>query len=108
VTRRTRRLPKLARAESTGPPLLDLDGLADLVVRVEVPLGRVEVDVRELLELRVGTVLPLDRLTGEALEVVANGTPIAAGEVRVHGEKFAVRITRIRGVAPADGGSTED
>ena len=108
MTRRAQQLPQLAPGGSTGPPLLGLDGLADLVVRVEVPLGRVEVIVKELLELRVGTVLSLDRLTGEALDVVANGTPIAAGEVRVHGEKFAVRITRIRGVTPGNGGSPED
>jgi flagellar motor switch protein FliN/FliY len=90
---------------SAGPPLLHLDDLSDLVVRVEVPLGKVEVDVRELLALRVGCVLRLDRLTGEAVDVLANGTPVAAGEVRVHGEKLAVRITQIRGAAtgsPAD------
>jgi flagellar motor switch protein FliN len=102
MARRTRRLPKLAPGGIAGAPLLGLGDLADLAVRLEVPLGTVEVDVRELLDLDVGSVLRLDRLTGEPLVVVANGTPIADGEVRLHGERLAIRITQIRGAAGGD------
>jgi flagellar motor switch protein FliN len=114
MTRRPRKLPKLSPGESGGAPLLELRDLADLSVRLEVPLGKVELDVRELLELGVGAVLPLDRLKGEPLDVLANDTPIAEGEVRLQGERIAIRITQIRGagtsqpLASPAGGSTQD
>ena len=86
--------------EEGGTRLFELGDLADLDFDVEVPLGSLIVDVRELLRLRVGTTLRLERQTGEHLEVTVNGTPLALGEVRVNGEKFAVRITQIlRGIS---------
>ncbi len=87
-----------------GPPLFELGDLADLDFKVEVPLGSLVLNVRELLRLRRGTMLRLERQTGEHLEVMVNGTPLALGEVRVHGEKFAVRITQIlRDISLDDG-----
>ena len=80
-----------------GKPLFTLEGLADVALRVEVPLGVVETTLRELLTLAPGKVLMMDRLTGESLPLTANGTTIAKGEIRVHGERFAVRITEICG-----------
>ena len=89
-------LPEFEPGESaTGPPIIRLGDLADLEFRVEVPLGHLEVDIRELLSLRSGATLRLDRQTGEHLEITVNGTPFARGEVRVHGERFAVRVTQI-------------
>ena len=90
-----RTLPELTRTEGAGTHLLSLNDLAELVLHLEVPLGTVELDLRRLLGLHVGSVLHLDRLTGESLEVTVNGTLIARGEVRVHGERYAVRITEI-------------
>ncbi len=87
--------PVLARSNEKGPALFALDSLGDLHFTLDAPLGALEIDVRGLLELRLGSVLQLDRLTGEPLEVVVNGTPIARGEVRIQGERFAIRVTEI-------------
>jgi flagellar motor switch protein FliN/FliY len=92
-------LPQLAEEPHSGKPLFALPELSGLKLAVEVPLGSVELDLRGLLRLHVGSILRLEHLTGEPLEVTANGTPIARGEVRIHGERFAVRITEILNVA---------
>lgn len=87
--------PELVRSPETKPALFDLAMLADLPFVLEAPLGSLDLDVRALLELKPGSVLQLDRFTGEPLEVTVNGTPIARGEVRIHGDRFAVRVTEI-------------
>ena len=104
---RRRRLRKLTPGESVGPALLDFDDLTELVLQLEIPLGTVDLDMRELVELRAGSVLRLNRLTGESVDVTVNGTPIARAEIRVQGEKFAVRITEILGTPVLDE-STEE
>lgn len=91
----TTALPSLTGEPPSGGSLFTLPELHGLRLAVEVPLGTVELDLRGLLRLHVGSILKLEHLTGEPLEVVANGTPIARGEVRIHGEHFAVRITEI-------------
>jgi flagellar motor switch protein FliN/FliY len=90
-------LPDLAPGTGGGAALFDLERLAGIRLRVEVPLGHAHLEVRDVLALRPGTVLPLDRTTGEPLEIVVNGTTIARGEVRVQGERFAIRVTEILG-----------
>jgi flagellar motor switch protein FliN/FliY len=94
----TAALPAFANERrAAGKPLFTLEGLSDVALRVEVPLGVVETTLGELLALTPGAVLMLDRLTGESLPLTAHGTAIARGEIRVHGERFAVRITEICG-----------
>ncbi len=90
------------------PPLFNLARLGDLPFTLEAPLGSLELDVRGLLSLRPGSVLQLDRFTGEPLEITVNGTPIARGEVRIHGEHFAVRVTEILRAEGGRDGSTKD
>lgn len=87
--------PELVRPAQKGTALFTIESLADLPFSLDAPLGSLEIDVRRLLDLRLGSVLQLDRLTGEPLEITANGTPIARGEVRIHGERFAIRVTEI-------------
>jgi flagellar motor switch protein FliN/FliY len=94
---RTSPLPDLTPAAGPAPAIFDLERLSGIRLRVEVPLGHSHLDLRELLALRPGAVLPLDRTTGEPLEIVVNGTTIASGEVRVQGERFAIRVTEILG-----------
>jgi len=94
-------LPELEPAPGSGRPAIDLAQLGDLRLLVDVPLGTVQLDLRSFLELEVGSVLQTDRQTGEPLEISVNGTPIARGEVRIQGERFAVRITEILGAAPS-------
>lgn len=94
-------LPELAETDAPpGPPLLSLSALSDMALSVEVPLGIVDTDLRGLLGWKVGSVLHTDRQTGESLDITVNGTPIARGEVRVHGEWFAIRVTEILHASP--------
>lgn len=89
------RLPELEEPKNAKPPCFTLEKLSSLPFLLEAPLGALSLEVRHLLDLRPGTVLKLDRLTGEPLEITVNGTPIARGEVRIHGERFAIRVTEI-------------
>jgi len=83
--------------------VFDLASFGDLGLRVDVPLGSLQVSLRELLALEAGSVLPLDTQTGESLEILVNGTPVAKGEVRIHGEYFAMRVTGILRADPPTG-----
>lgn len=99
----TAALPALAAEKRPGAkPFFTVEALGDVPLRLEAPLGCVNTSLREILELSPGSVLMLDRLTGESIPLTANGTPVAKGEVRVHGERFAVRVTEILG-RPARG-----
>ncbi|MBZ0268711.1 FliM/FliN family flagellar motor switch protein [bacterium] len=89
-----------AAAGAPAPPMLHFADLHDLALSVEVPLGSVDLDLRTFLELSEGSVLQTDRQTGEPLEITVNGTPIARGEVRIHGEWFAIRVTEILRASP--------
>ncbi len=70
----------------------------DVVLTVEV--GSAEIKIRDLLRLNEGSVIELDRLAGDPLDILANGTMIAKGEVVMVGERFGVRFSEI--VAPKD------
>jgi len=88
-------LPRFAPARAGAKRVFEIEQLSALGLRVEVPLGHVELTLGELLQLHPGSILSLNRLTGESLELTVNGTPVAKGEVRVHGERFAIRITGV-------------
>ncbi len=77
----------------------NMDLLLDIVLKVDVELGRSIMAVREILTLGPGSVVELDRMAGEPVDVSINGTLIARGEVVVVDEKFGVRVTEI--VTPA-------
>lgn len=73
----------------------NLDFILDIPLRVSVELGRTKVIIKDLLQLGQGSVLELDKLAGEPLEVLVNGKLIARGEVVVVNEKFGIRLTDI-------------
>lgn len=73
----------------------NLDFILDIPLRVSVELGRAKVVIKDLLQLGQGSVLELDKLAGEPLEVLINGKLIARGEVVVVNEKFGIRLTDI-------------
>jgi flagellar motor switch protein FliN len=75
--------------------LSDLGILLDVPLHVTVELGRAEMPVREILALGPGSVIELDRSAGEVLDVLANGTLIAQGEVVVVDEQFGIRLTQV-------------
>jgi flagellar motor switch protein FliN len=69
--------------------------LLDVALEVSVELGRSHMPISDILALRTGSVIELDKLAGEPVEVSVNGTLIARGEVVVVDEKFGVRITEV-------------
>jgi len=81
------------------PPVLDqshgIELLMDVALEVSVELGRSHMSIGEILALRTGSVIELDKLAGEPVDVSVNGTLIARGEVVVVDEKFGVRITEV-------------
>ena len=79
---------------------LNLDVLLDVAVTISMEVGRARLPIRNLLQLNQGSVVELERTAGEPLDVYANGTLIAHGEVVVVNEKFGVRLTDV--VSPAE------
>lgn len=76
----------------------NMDLLLDIPLEVSVELGRTKRLLKEILELGVGSILELDKLAGEPVDILVNGKLIAQGEVVVIGENFGVRVTNIVGV----------
>lgn len=77
-----------------------LDLVMDIPVTLSVELGRTKIQIRELLQLAQGSVVDLDRLAGEPMDVLVNGFLIARGEVVLVNDKFGIRLTDI--VSPAE------
>ncbi len=73
----------------------NLSMILDIPVTVAVEIGRSKVTISNLLKLNQGSVVELDRLAGEPMDVLVNGTLIAHGEVVVVNEKFGIRLTDI-------------
>jgi flagellar motor switch protein FliN/FliY len=86
---------------SRAPAVLnDIDLVVDVPVQVTVELGRAKMQIRNLLALSYGSVIELDMLAGEPLEVVVNGCLIAQGEVVIVNDRYGIRLTDI--VTPAE------
>lgn len=73
----------------------NLDLLMDVMLQVVVELGRTRMPLRQVLELQPGSVVELDRLAGEAVDIFVNERLIAHGEVVMVDDKFGVRITEL-------------
>lgn len=74
---------------------LKLDVILDIPVTLSMEVGRTQISIRNLLQLNQGSVVELDRLAGESLDVMVNGTLIAHGEVVVVNDKFGIRLTDV-------------
>ncbi len=72
-----------------------LDVILDIPVSMSLEVGRTQIPIRNLLQLTQGSVVELDRLAGEPLDVMVNGTLIAHGEVVVINEKYGIRLTDV-------------
>ena len=73
----------------------NLDVILDIPVTLTMEVGSTQINIRNLLQLNQGSVIELDRLAGEPLDVLVNGTLIAHGEVVVVNEKFGIRLTDV-------------
>ena len=78
----------------------DLDLILDIPVNLTVELGRTKIPIKHILQLAQGSVIELDALAGEPMDVLVNGCLIAQGEVVVVNEKFGIRLTDI--VTPSE------
>ncbi|MFZ6046341.1 flagellar motor switch protein FliN [Pseudomonas sp. CR3202] len=88
---------------SSGLVSLDgpnLDVILDIPVSISMEVGNTDITIRNLLQLNQGSVIELDRLAGEPLDVLVNGTLIAHGEVVVVNEKFGIRLTDV--ISPSE------
>jgi flagellar motor switch protein FliN/FliY len=88
------------RPTGTAGGDMSLDLIMDVAVSVALEVGRTTISVRELLQLTPGTIVELDRLAGEPLDVLVNGIKVARGEVVVVNDKFGIRVTDV--VPPAE------
>jgi flagellar motor switch protein FliN len=79
---------------------VDLSRLSDIPMELSVEIGRTHMTVGETLDLRVGSVVTLERLAGEAADLLVNGSAIARGEVVVIDEQYGLRITEILDAHP--------
>lgn len=79
---------------------VNLDVVLDVPVTLAMEIGRTRISIRNLLQLNQGSVVELDRLAGEPMDVLVNGTLIAHGEVVVVNEKFGIRLTDV--VSPSE------
>jgi len=86
---------QLAAERGEGTNRVDLDVLLDIPVTLQLEIGRTKVSIRNLLSYTQGSVVEMDRLAGEPLDLLVNGTLIAHGEVVVVNDKFGVRLTDV-------------
>jgi len=92
-----------ASSQSSDAPLTDnpdLEVVLDIPVKIAMEVGSTQITIRNLLQLNQGSVIELERLAGEPLDVLVNGTLIAHGEVVVVNEKFGIRVTDV--ISPSE------
>ena len=86
--------------ESAKGGEVNINAILDVPVTIAMEIGRTDISIRNLLQLNQGSVVELDRLAGEPLDVLVNGTLIAKGEVVVVNEKFGIRLTDV--ISPSE------
>jgi len=89
-----------APGSSSDMPVRDINMVLDIPVQLSVELGRTKVSIKHILQLGQGSVVELDALAGEPMDVLVNGYLIAQGEVVVVNEKFGIRLTDV--VTPSE------
>ncbi len=93
--------PVLSGATETGPfeaaavDRRNLEVVLDISVRLSMEVGNTQISIRKLLQLNRGSVVELNRVAGEPLDVLVNGTLVAHGEVVVVNDKFGIRLTDV-------------
>ena len=85
---------------SSDAPVRDINMVLDIPVQLSVELGRTKVSIKHILQLGQGSVVELDALAGEPMDVLVNGYLIAQGEVVVVNDKFGIRLTDV--VTPSE------
>lgn len=89
-----------AATDDTNDGSPNIDVIMDVPVTLSLEVGRTTMSVGKLLSLRQGSVVELDRLAGEPLDVLVNGQPVARGEIVVINDKFGIRLIDV--LSPMD------
>ncbi len=89
-----------ASSSDHSPKDVDLNVILDVDITLELEVGRTTMSVRDLLQLNQGSVVELDRLAGEPLDVLVNGTLVAHGDVVVVNNNYGIRLTDV--VSPSE------
>ena len=92
--------PFSSSGSSADAPVRDINMVLDIPVQLSVELGRTKVSIKHILQLGQGSVVELDAMAGEPMDVLVNGYLIAQGEVVVVNDKFGIRLTDV--VAPSE------
>lgn len=87
--------PSFSAPMGQGGMMNELDMILDIPVQITVELGRTKITIKNLLQLAHGSVVELDAMAGEPMDVLVNGTLIAQGEVVVVNDKFGIRLTDV-------------
>lgn len=89
-------MPSLVDRNATETqPVPGFDSLLDIAMPVAIEIGRATMTVQEILQLGIGSVIQLDRIVGEPVDIYVSDRKFAQGEVVVVGEHFGVRITKV-------------
>lgn len=88
-------LQTLQPDSALGEGEVNIENILDIPLTICMEVGKTKISIRNLLQLNQGSVVELDRLAGEPLDVTVNGTLIAHGEVVVINEKFGIRLTDV-------------
>lgn len=99
-TARASSFQNLTAADMDSDRVRDIDFIMDIPVQMTVELGRTKLPIKNLLQLAQGSVVELDGLAGEPMDVLVNGCLIAQGEVVVVNDKFGIRLTDV--ITPAE------
>ncbi len=87
--------PHQEAEEAPAGPGISVNSIMDTKVKVAVEIGRCRIGMGKLLKLKTGSIVELERLAGEPLDIFVHGTRIAKGEVVAVGNKFGIRLTEI-------------
>lgn len=92
---RAAEMPPLAPAQKVTPGMAPMDLLMDVSVPVVAQLGATEMRIRDILRLTPGSIVELDKLAGEPVDLLVRGQLFAQGEVVVVDDSFGIRVTRV-------------
>lgn len=92
--------PRSFSSSQNDAPIQDINMVLDIPVQLSVELGRTKVPIKHILQLGQGSVVELDAMAGEPMDVLVNGYLIAQGEVVVVNDKFGIRLTDV--VTPSE------
>jgi flagellar motor switch protein FliN/FliY len=98
-------MPSLVEVGAETAPMPGFDSLLDIAMPVAIEIGRASMTVQEILQLGIGSVIQLDRIVGEPVDIYVSDRKFAQGEVVVVGEHFGVRITRLLAGTGAEAGA---